>query len=145
MSVAVADVHLYKSSQTDSDGGTISSTEITDNTDNNLFPDVGSAQTVYRKIFIKNEGSVAMNNVVVYISVALNTNQASLSLAAGTDSDTTPPTEWDTPTSYDNALALGTIAAGESKAVWLKLITIANTTASGTGGSVAVTITFSYL
>lgn len=63
MAVIGSDLHWYLSSSGASEGGAKSATEITDATDNNVFPDVSDASriaggTMTRKIFVDNENGV---------------------------------------------------------------------------------------
>ena len=137
MSIAASDLKLYKSSSGSSEGGTITSTEITGGIDNELIPDVGSAQVVYRKVFLKNTNSSdTAKNIVLYFGSPLNTNQCTIELALGAADDTIPPETWYSPQSYDTGIQIGSLAPGESQGIWIKITTVARTKSTGTGGSV---------
>lgn len=120
-------------------GGVISSTEIVDNTINNLFAyapasesEAGSAK--YRAFFIKNtHATLTAIDVKIYISS--NTPSADTEVkialadeAVGTDTietivneDTAPsgPT-FVTADGIGNALTVGDVAPGEMKGIWVK-------------------------
>lgn len=89
MPIVSNDLKEYKSSASQSSGGAISGTEVTDNVDNNLFTDItgdeaAAGGTEYRKIFRKNEhGSLTWQNVISWI-LSQPTN-AALSFGFGID------------------------------------------------------------
>ncbi len=63
MAVTGSDLHWYLSAAGASEGGARSATEITDNVDNNVFPDIGEIAAIAggsmtRKIFLANEDGV---------------------------------------------------------------------------------------
>lgn len=71
MSILETDLEFYKSSNTDSDGGTITATVIADGVLNNLFPDVTAAEATagaikYRKAFFKNNHATLTLSVAVF-------------------------------------------------------------------------------
>ncbi len=89
MPIVSNDLKEYKSSASQSSGGAISGTLVTDNVDNNLFTDItgdeaAAGGTEYRKIFRKNEhGSLTWQNVISWI-LSQPTN-AALSFGFGID------------------------------------------------------------
>jgi len=138
MSVSVSDLKFYKSISGDSEGGAINTNaEITDNVDNNLIPDIGSATVKYKKIFLKNTNSNdSANNVVLYSAVPLNTDQCTVEIALGSSTDTQPPASWYSPQSYDTGINVGTLGAGDAQGIWIKITTVPRTKSTGSGGSV---------
>lgn len=129
-------------------GGAKSSTEVVDNTDNNLFDDVSGAEhtagrTEYRAIYIHNaHGSLTLTSAVVWIQSDTSGADSDLSIAVGTAAvngteqtvanETTAPTgvTWsDAAVSRATGLALGDLPAGQHKAVWLRRTISAGSTA----------------
>ncbi len=143
-------------------GKYISTTQITDNTLNNLFDDISgdenAASTVdYRCIFIhNNHATLSWQNAVVYLSaevgggagIAIATDNIAPSAvgsasaqAAEIANETTAPTgvsAFSSPTTKAAGLSLGTLTAGQVKAVWVRR-TAANTGAVNNDG---VTLAF---
>jgi len=125
-------------------GKYISTTEITDNTLNNLFDDISgdenAASTVdYRCIFIHNaHASLTLQSPVIWLSaevsgganitiaiddIAASAIGDSSAQAAQITNETTAPTgtgAFSGPTSKGTGLSLGSIPAGQCKAVWVK-------------------------
>lgn len=146
------------STPADSLGKYISTTEITDNTLNNLFDDItgdeNAASTIdYRCIFVHNaHGSLTWTSVKVWLSAEV-AGGASIEIAiddlpdsaigsAGAQADeianetTAPGTgvgSFSGPTSKGTGLSLGDIAAGFCRAIWVKR-TAANTVALDNDG-----------
>lgn len=93
MPIVTSDLEMYTSSATDSTGGTITGTAITDNVLNNLFDDItaGEAetgQTDYRKVFAKNNhGSLSWLAVQFWRSVNTTSADDEISLGIGTSDD----------------------------------------------------------
>lgn len=63
MPVTNDDLHWYRAAGGDSEGGAAGVLEVVDNTDNNLFPDVGEVAALaggadHRKVFVRNEDGV---------------------------------------------------------------------------------------
>lgn len=93
MPIVTGDLEYYKSNGTNSTGGTITATAITDNTLNNLFDDVSadeadSGATEYRKIFIKNNhGTLTWQDVVFWRSGATDSTDDEISLGIGSSAD----------------------------------------------------------
>ena len=137
-------------------GKYISTTEITDNTLNNLFDDISgdenAASTVdYRCIFIHNShASLSYLSPYVWlsaevsggasISIGIDTTAASAignssAQAVSITNETTAPAgiSFSAPTSKATGLALGTIAAGYCRAVWVRR-TAANSSAKDNDG-----------
>lgn len=138
-------------------GKYISTTQITDNTLNNLFDDISgsenAASTVdYRCIFIhNNHGSLTYQNAVVYLSAEVS-GGASIAVAVDsvaasavgnasaqalevTNETTAPagPLSFSSPTTAGTGLSLGNIAAGSCKAIWIRR-TAANSSAKDNDG-----------
>lgn len=120
-------------------GGARSTTEVTDNVDNNLFDDVSGAEHTagdveYRCIYVRNaHGSLSLTNAVVWIQSDTSGADSDISIAVGTaavngteqtiaDESTAPSgVSWsDAAVSRATGLALGTLAAGQHKAVWIR-------------------------
>lgn len=93
MPILSSDLEMYKSNNTDSTGGTISATPITDSVVNNLFDDVSSAEaaagsTEYRKIFFKNKhASLTLLNTVFWRSQDTDSSDDEIFLGLGTAND----------------------------------------------------------
>lgn len=138
-------------------GKYISTTQITDATLNNLFDDISgdenAASTVdYRCFFVHNaHASIAWTSVYVWISaevaggasVAIGVDPAgataigSASAQAAIPADeTTAPSgvSFSAPTSKGSGISIGTIAAGECVAIWVRR-TAANTVAVNNDGA----------
>ena len=96
MSIAASDISFYKAASnndTASNGGRISTTEVTDGSLNNLFPNVSSANRVagitrYRKMFLRNQntGDLSLYSGEVWISTrSLAADYFQLKAGADTD------------------------------------------------------------
>lgn len=145
MPIASSDIDFLLSggsSNSDPDaslGGVISSTEVDDNVDNNLFDDVSGAEHTagdveYRCIYVKNShGSLTLTDAVVWIQSDTSGADSDISIAVGTAAvngteqtvanESTAPTgvTWsDAATSRATGLALGDLPAGQHKAVWIR-------------------------
>lgn len=124
----------FKSSASESDGGDISATEITDNILNNLFDDVLgddtiSGLTTYKKIFVKNtnpdtilqdaklwiEEFTDSEDDEIYISMC---NNLTGSNATGDGQDYVQPGSQ----VHADVLDLGDIDPGDYVAVWIKRV-----------------------
>ena len=138
-------------------GKYISTTEITDATLNNLFDDVTGAENAasdveYRCIFIHNSNATAtLQNSVVWMSAeaaggaaaaiaidntaasAIGASAAQAAEIAGEGSVPSGVGSFSSPTTQGTGLALGDIAAGYCRAVWIKR-TCSNTTAVTSDG-----------
>jgi hypothetical protein len=143
-------------------GKYISTTQMTDASLNNLFDDVSGAENAagdveYRCLFIhNNHGSLTWENAVVWVasqvsggaSMAIGVDTVAASAIGGssaqalevTDESTAPTgVSFSTPTTSATGLALGNIASGYCKAVWIRR-TAANTGAlDSDGGSLSFT------
>lgn len=128
-------------------GGAKSSTEVVDNTDNNLFDDVSGAEHTagrveYRCIYVHNaHGSLTLTSAVVWIQSDTSGADSDISIAVGTAavngteqtiaSETAAPSgvSWsDAATSRATGLALGDLPAGQHKAVWIRRTITAGST-----------------
>lgn len=128
-------------------GGAKSSTQLTDNTKDNLFDDVQSAEHTagdieYRCVYChNNHGSITLTNAVAWIAADTSGADTDLSIAVGTAAvngteqtianEGTAPTgvTWsDAAVSRATGLALGDIPAGQHKAVWLRRTVTAGST-----------------
>ena len=170
MAIAASDIKVKLSVKTGSAGNStaqgnvnnslgkyISTTEITDNTLNNLFDDISGAENAastvdYRCIFIHNShASLTYQSAKVYLSAEVS-GGASIAIAVdnvaasaiGSSSaqaeeianETTAPTAnggFSAPTTTGGALSLGDIAAGSCKAIWVRR-TAANSAAKDNDG-----------
>lgn len=143
-------------------GKYISTTEITDNTLNNLFDNISgdenAASTIdYRCIFVHNShGSLTLQGTKVWlsaevsgganISIALDNVAASAIGSSSAQADlitneTTAPTavgSFSAPTTKSAGITVGDLAPGQCRAIWVKR-TAANTSAVNNDG---VTIRF---
>lgn len=139
-------------------GKYISTTEITDAVLNNLFDDVtgdenAASDVEYRCIFVHNShASISLQNAVIWLysevaggaSIAIAIDDAAASAIGSVsaqadeiaDEDTAPGAgvgSFSSPTSKGSGLSLGTIPAGQCRAVWIKR-TAANTIAVNNDG-----------
>ena len=151
MSIVTGDILTYLSggaSNTNPNlslGGVISSTQITDNTLNNLFSDVTGDQhaagyTSYRCFFVKNNNSTFTGyNVKVWIdtnctgtdeSIQIGLEPSAGSPAQTVASETTAPTSvsFSTAAGQANSLSIGTVAPSVVQAIWVKRIVTAGST-----------------
>jgi len=126
-------------------GGVISTTELTDNTTHNIWDQVSSAEssagdTEYRCIYVKNEhGSLTWQNAAVYISSNTTATDTLVEIALGSSAinateqtianESTAPTlpgangtNFSSAAGSGNALAIGNIPFGQSKAIWIKRV-----------------------
>ena len=124
-------------------GKYISTTEITDATLHNLFDlvtgdDNAAADVEYRCIFFHNShGSLSLENAVVWMSAetsggadaaiaiddvaASPIGQTAAQADEVADEDTAPSGEsFSSPTTKGGGLSIGTLAAGECRAVWVR-------------------------
>jgi len=121
-------------------GGARSSTEVTDNTLNNLFDSVSGSEslagdTEYRCVYVyNNHGSLTMQNVRIYISSNTTSADDTWTIGLGTSAingteqtvadESTAPTgvTFSAPTDYAGGLASADIPAGQHRSVWYKRI-----------------------
>lgn len=132
--ITQSQVKFYKSSDTDSVGGDISATEITDNVLNNLFDDVLGDETItgaveYRKIFIKNTNpDTQLQSVKVWIEQLTDSEDDEIHIATCNNLTGSNPTGdgqvYVQPDSaiHADALDLGNLDAGDYAAVWIKRV-----------------------
>lgn len=137
-------------------GKYISTTQLTDNSLNNLFDDVTGAENAandveYRCIFIhNNHGSLTFSNVVVYLAsevaggastaIGVDTTAASAIGSAGAQAlqvadENTPPVgvSFSSPTTLGTGIAVGSLSPGQCRAIWVRR-TAANTAALSNDG-----------
>ncbi len=170
MAIAASDIKFKLSVKTGAAGNStagtpagslgkyISTTEITDNTLNNLFDDVSGDENAasdveYRCIFVHNaHASLTWTGVYAWLSaevgggtsiaVALDDVAASAIGSAGAQAyeaatESTDPSastgDWSTATTKVTGIAMGDIAAGYCKALWVRR-TAANTIAVDNDG-----------
>lgn len=144
MAVTAANMKLYKSSNANSDGGTITATEITGNVDNELIPDLGPGTVIYRKIFLKNiDSTYTANNIMFYIT-NISTQYVVVDCAMGTSNDTTPPNTWYRSTNYETGIQIGALGPGASQGLWIRVVSAAVTVSTGTGGSAYFSTMFAW-
>jgi len=159
--IAASDIKFYLSGgagNSDPDaalGGIISTTEITDDSLNNLFDNVSGEEhtagdTEYRCFYVKNTNVTdTAYNVKIYIDT--NTTAADDTINIGKDlagvngtadtiaDESTAPDPAVTFSSADgiaNAITLGNIAAGQVYAIWVKRIVSAGSTAQATNSAI---------
>lgn len=135
-------------------GTYISTTQITNNTLNNLFSNITGDQsaagiTKYRCIFVHNaHATLTLQSPVVWISAsALNNETISIATdnvgvtnlgsssaqATNVANETTAPSAvsaFSTPTTKGTGLSLGSIGPGQVAAVWVKQVVTAGATAA---------------
>ena len=170
MAIAASDIKFYFSEKVSGNGFTaagsaaaslgknISTTEITDNTLNNLFDDVSGDENAasdveYRCIFIlNNHATLTWTSVVAWLSaevaggasIAIAVDDIEDSAKASTDdqaatiaNEGADPSasigDWSTATSKATGVALGDIAPGYCRAIWVRR-TAANTIAVDADG-----------
>lgn len=121
----------------------MSSTQITDATDNNLFDDISGDENAasdveYRNFFVhNNHGSLTWQSPVVWLSsevagganaaiaidgtAASAANSASAQAETVADESTAPSGEsFSSPTTKGTGLALGNLVAGNVRAIWVR-------------------------
>ena len=129
--------------------GDISSVELTDNSLNNLWDDVSgdegaAGDTEYRKIFFKNaHGSLSATTTVLWIQTNTSSTDDTITIGkdpggvnvAGSDSANessapSPTVTFVTAVDKANGLALGTVAAGQKYAIFVKRVVSASAAAN---------------
>jgi len=141
--ILVSDIKLYHSGgaanadPNASLGGIISTTQITDNSLHNLFDKISGAEaeagdTEYRCFFIKNtHATLTYQSVKVYIYTNTPSTDTDVNISVATETgspvqtianESTAPTAqtFSNPTNIGTALNIGDLAAGASKAIWVK-------------------------
>jgi|ERR1041384_5337589 hypothetical protein len=163
MPIASSDIKIFLSGgsgNTDPNaslGGVKSSTEVTDNTLNNLFDDVSGTEsnagdTEYRCVYVyNNHGTLSMQNTRVYISSNTSSADTTFDIAlAGEGVNATAETvanentapvgeSFSAPTTYAGGLDMGTIAAGQRYGLWIR-----RTVTAGAAADNADTATIKY-
>jgi hypothetical protein len=138
-------------------GKYVSTTQVTDNSANNLFDNISgdenAASTVdYRCFFVhNNHATISLQNAVVWLSsevaggasiniaidnLAASAKGSSSAQAANIATEITVPSgvgSFSGPTTKGTGLSLGTLTAGQVRAVWVKR-TAANTVALNSDG-----------
>jgi hypothetical protein len=135
-------------------GGVKSSNQIAE-TLNALFDAVSAAEALagdveYRAVYLHNANATdEMTNAVVYLDTVSSSADTDIAVGVGTSAidgteqtianESTAPTgvTFSTPTDADSGLALGSLAAGEHKAIWIRRTvsaTAANVTDTATLG-----------
>lgn len=135
-------------------GGVISTTEVVDDTLNNLFDNVSGAEHAagdinYRCIYVKNNSAVTAYSAKIYIDtntpaeddvIQIGKDLAGLNATADTiaDEDTAPDpaVTFSLANGYANAIDLGDIPAGQVYAVWIKRIVSAGATAQANDSAI---------
>ena len=138
-------------------GGVISSTEVVDNTLNNIFDDVSGTESAagdieYRGVYLKNNhGSLTAKNTRVYISsnttsandewdIALAGEGLNATMETVVNESTAPVGESFThPTTYAGGLNMGDIPFGQKYGLWLR-----RTVDAGAGAINSDAITINY-
>lgn len=143
-------------------GKYISTTQLTDNSLNNLFDDVSgeenaASEAEYRCIFLHNaHATLTAINSKVYlagetaggagIAIGVDTTAASAIGSAGAqalevaDEDTAPVgVAFSSPTTLGTAITLGDIAPGQCRAIWIRRLA-ANTTPLANDGVILRTV-----
>ncbi len=129
MSIVATDIQYFKSSQTNSDGGTISGTQIVDATLNNLWPDTTGDQAAtgnitFRKIFVKNNhGTLTLTDPVTFILQQADDDE-DIAIALGTPSDTDGSAlTYSVPLDKSSGLTFPDLAPGASQGIWIRRTT----------------------
>lgn len=153
MAITAADLKFYFSggtSNTDPDaslGGIISTTEITDSSDNNLFDDVTGAEadtgdTEYRGFYLKNtHGTLTLQDSKLWFSSNTTSADDTLNMALAGEgvnatmetiaNESTAPSgeSFSAPASKGAGLSVGNIAAGQRYGIWLQRVVNASASA----------------
>lgn len=142
MAISSSDIKFYYSggsantSASLSLGGSISNTEITSSTLNNLFDDVSGDESAagdveYRCLFVKNTHSTLTwqtvktwieSNTAGLDSVDIGLDAASGTPAATIADESTAPSgvTFSAPTSKSGGLSIGNVSPGGCKAIWIR-------------------------
>lgn len=133
-------------------GGAISANEIEAGL-HNLFDQVGSAEssagdTEYRCIYVKNtHGSITLQNAAVFVHTESPSSDTDEEIATGTAAiggteqtvanESTAPSgvSWSQANGAGAALAIGDLAPGEWKAIWIKRVVSVGAAAYNNDGS----------
>lgn len=144
-------------------GRYISTTQIPDNVLNNLWDDVtgtenAAMESEYRCVFIHNNngGGLALQNAVAYLvaetaggaNIAIGADptapspvgQAGVQAIEVADENTAPAgVVFTSPTTYVTGVALGTIPAGQCKALWIRRTATASAALPNDGVTIRIT------
>lgn len=144
MAITAADLEFYLSGGTGNTnpnaslGGIISTTAITNSSDNNLFDDVtgdeaDAGDTEYRGIYLKNNhGSLTLQSSVVWFSANTTSANDTLDMALAGEgvnatmetvaNESTAPVgeSFSAPASKGAGLSTGNVAAGQRYGLWLR-------------------------
>jgi hypothetical protein len=152
MAILTTDIKIYHSggaSNSDPNaslGGVISSTVITDGALHNLFDKVSGAEalagdTEYRCLFVKNtHATLTYQSAKVYIDTNTPSTDTDITISVATETgspvqtvanENTAPTgqSFSSAAGTGNALTIGDLAAGASKAIWVKRVVTAGAVA----------------
>lgn len=108
--------------------------------------EAGAGDTEYRAIDVKNNhGTETMNAAVIYVSAETTSPSTTVALAydaTGTQSvanENTAPTgvTFSTPTTKATGIALGNIAAGQTRRIWLRRTVTAGAAPANDSGSLS--------
>lgn len=159
MAITASDLEFYLSggsSNTDPNaslGGVISTTAITNSSDNNLFDDVSgdeadSGDTEYRGIYLKNNhGSLTLQSSVVWFSSNTTSADDTLNMALAGEglnatmetiaNESTAPSgeSFSAPASKGAGLSVGNVPTGQRYGLWLQRVV--NASASATNANAA--------
>lgn len=154
MAITASDLEFYLSGgagNTDPNaslGGIISTTAITNSSDNNLFDDVtgdeaDSGDTEYRGIYFKNNhGSLTLQNTVVWFSSNTTSADDTLNMAlagegvnatmetVGNESTAPSGESFTAPASKGAGLSFGNIATGQRYGLWIQRVVSASAAAA---------------
>lgn len=153
MPIASSDIKQYLSGgsgNTDPNaslGGAISTTEITDNVDNNLFDDVSGSEatagdTEYRGIYFKNtHASLTLQSTKIWIETQTTSSNDAVAIALPgeglnatietiANESTAPSGEtFSAPASYAAGLSMGNIPNGQYYGLWVRRVVDASASA----------------
>lgn len=144
MAILTTDLKYYQSggagntTPDNSLGGIISTTEVADGALHGLFDIVDSAEstsgdTEYRCIYLKNTSALTLLGAYIYVSSNTTSTDTSISIALGSSAvngteqtvgnESTKPVgleAFSTAAGSGNAITIGDIPAGQTKALWLE-------------------------
>jgi len=118
-------------------GGAISSTEVVDNSLNNLYDNVSGAESSagdieYRAIFVKNtHATLTLQGAQVYIDTNTPSTDTEIQISVATEvgspiqtvaDESTAPTNqtFSTAAGQANAISIGDLTPGAVKGIWIK-------------------------
>jgi len=146
MAIVATDIKMYLSGGSSNStpgaslGGAASTTTQTGSSINDLWDDISAAETLagdteYRCIYVKNtHGSLTLTGSIIWIETQTPSTDTSVEISLGTSSingteqtvanESTAPTgtTFTALTGSGNALTIGDLAAGATKAIWIKRI-----------------------